>query len=409
MQMPSSERTECRLSKNVVPLPPSRRQGLRRTRLFATVAVLLLAAVGGGTYWEYAGPTRTTTSEQPKPDPIPVSVATAKPLDVPLYLTGLGTVQASTTVSVRTQVDGKLQEVLFTEGQHVKKGDVLIKIDPRLYQAAYDQAVAKKAQDEAQLIAAEKDLARFKTLGAKGFDTQQNIDNQQAKVDTTKAAIAADKAAIDTAQTQLDYTTIIAPSDGRVGVRQIDPGNIVHAADQAALVTLTQTQPSAVIFTLPSYMLDNVIDAMNRGTVEVAAYDRDNKRSLAAGTLLLVDDLIDQATATIRLKAMFPNEQDRLWPGEFVNVRLLSETRHNVLTIPSSAVQRGPDGLFAWVVSNDEFALPRPIEVGPSTGDLTIVDRGLAAGERVVVEGQFRLQVNAPVSASVARSGARNS
>jgi len=346
---------------------------------------------------------------QSKPAPVPVSAATVSTQDVPLYLTGLGTVQASATVSVRAQVDGKLQDVLFTEGQHVRKGDALFQIDPRLYKAAYDQAVAKKAQDEAQLVAFEKDLARFKTLGAKGFDSQQDIDNQQAKVNTAKGTIEADEAAIETAQTQLDYTTITAPTDGRMGVRQVDPGNLVRSADQTSLVVLTQTQPCSVIFTLPSYRLDSVLAAMNRGPVEVTAYDRDNRNALATGKLLLVDDLIDQTTATMKLKAMFPNEDDKLWPGAFVNVRLLSEIRHKAITVPSSAVQRGPDGLFVWVVTNEGIAQPRTIETGPTALDVTIVNRGISSGERVVTEGQFRLQLNAPVAIGAPTSGRRNS
>ena len=237
--------------------------------------------------------------------------------DVPIYLNGLGTVQASFTVGIHSQVDGKLQEVLFTEGQHVKKGDVLAKIDPRLFQAALDQAKAKKAQDQAQLTSAEKDLARSKTLVLSNITSQQIVDQQQAKVDQLKAAIAADEAMIQTAQTQLEYTTITAPSDGRMGVRLVDPGNIVHANDQGSLATLVLTQPTAVMFTLPARYLDDVRDAMTRGPVEVTAYDQDNRRALATGKLLLVDNVIDQATATIRLKAMFPNEDEKLWPGEF--------------------------------------------------------------------------------------------
>jgi multidrug efflux system membrane fusion protein len=329
---------------------------------------------------------------------VPVRVAIVGRQDVPIYLNGLGTVQASFTVGIHSQVDGKLQEVLFTEGQHVKKGDVLAKIDPRLFQAALDQAKAKKAQDQAQLTSAEKDLARSKTLVLSNITSQQIVDQQQAKVDQLKAAIAADEAMIQTAQTQLEYTTITAPSDGRMGVRLVDPGNIVHANDQGSLATLVLTQPTAVMFTLPARYLDDVRDAMARGPVEVTAYDQDNRRALATGKLLLVDNVIDQATATIRLKAMFPNEDEKLWPGEFVNAHVLLDTRGNAVVVPSAAVQRGPRGLFVWTVTAKNLAEPRPIEVGPTYEGLTVVASGLSGGERIVTDGQYKLQRDAPVT-----------
>jgi membrane fusion protein, multidrug efflux system len=329
---------------------------------------------------------------------VPVRVAIVGRQDVPIYLNGLGTVQASFTVGIHSQVDGKLQEVLFTEGQHVKKGDVLAKIDPRLFQAALDQAKAKKAQDQAQLTSAEKDLARSKTLVLSNITSQQIVDQQQAKVDQLKAAIAADEAMIQTAQTQLEYTTITAPSDGRMGVRLVDPGNIVHANDQGSLATLVLTQPTAVMFTLPARYLDDVRDAMARGPVEVTAYDQDNRRALATGKLLLVDNVIDQATATIRLKAMFPNEDEKLWPGEFVNAHVLLDTRGNAVVVPSAAVQRGPQGLFVWTVTAKNLAEPRPIEVGPTYEGLTVVASGLSGGERIVTDGQYKLQRDAPVT-----------
>src|SRR3984957_12960880 len=266
--------------------------------------------MGGGAAIVIAGLAYWYLSQGPDPAhaarsraTIPVSIATASRQDVPIYLTGLGTVQALYTVAIHAQVDGKLQEVLFKEGQPVKKGDVLAKIDPRLYQAALDQAKARKAQDEATLVAAQKDLARYQTLVLRAAETQQNVDLQQAKVDQTKAAIDADVAAIETAQTNLDYTDIVAPSDGRMGVRLVDPGNIVHASDQGSIAILTQTEPITVTFTLPAQNLDDVRDAVARGTVEVAAYDRNNTRLLATGTLTTIDNLIDPTTATFRLKA----------------------------------------------------------------------------------------------------------
>jgi multidrug efflux system membrane fusion protein len=333
------------------------------------------------------------------PAAIPVAVAAAVRRDLPIYLTGLGAVQASFTVGIRPQVDGKLEAVLFTEGQQVRKGDVLAKIDPRLYVAALDQAKARKLQDEAMLSAARKDLDRSKALVVKSFETQQNLDQQVAKVDQLVATVAADDAMIETAQTNLDYTSIIAPSDGRMGVRNIDPGNIVHASDSAAIATLTLTRPAAVLFTLPSRALADVREAMARGPVEVTAFNQDNTRALAKGTLLLIDNFVDQASATMRLKAMFANEDDKLWPGDFVNARVLLEVRKDVLAIPSPAIQRGPDGVFVWAVKPEGVVEARPVKVGPVSGGQTIVTSGLAEGERVVVNGQYKLRAGSRVTA----------
>ena len=368
----------------------------RRTVLI-TACVAGIAALGL-LYWYWSQGPDPAHAARAARSAVPVSVATAAREDVPIYLTGLGTVQALFTVGIHAQVDGKLQEVRFKEGQRVKKGDVLAKIDPRLYQAALDLAKAHKAQDQAMLVATEKDLERFRTLVAKNAETQQNLDLQQAKVDQTKASIEADVAAIETAQTNLDYTDIVAPSDGRMGVRLVDPGNIVHASDQGAIAILTQTEPTAVTFTLPAQTLDDVRDAIARGTVEVAAYDRDNARLLSNGSLETIDNLIDPATATYRLKAMFTNQDEKLWPGEFVNARLLLQTRKDVVVVPQLAVQRGPHGLFTWVVKADNTVEPRPIETSVTTNDRTIITSGLQDGERVVTDGQYKLQTNAPVT-----------
>jgi multidrug efflux system membrane fusion protein len=364
------------------------------------LSLAILAVAAGGYWYWWQGPVPAHAARPPARAAVPVTVALVGRQDMPIYLTGLGTVQASFTVGIHSQVDGKLQEVLFTEGQHVKKGDVLAKIDPRLFQAALDQAKAKKAQDEALLAAADKDLTRFKTLVAKAVESQQNVDRQQGTVDQLKASISADEAMIETAQTNLDYTSITAPSDGRIGVRLVDPGNIVHASDQGSLATLVLTRPSAVMFTLPARSLDDVRDAMARGAVEVTAYDQDNRKALATGKLLLVDNLIDQTTATIRLKAMFPNDDERLWPGEFVNARVLVDTRTNAVVVPSGAIQRGPDGLFIWIVAANDVAEPRAVEVGPRTEKLTIITSGLNGGERIITDGQYKLQRGAPVTYS---------
>jgi len=374
----------------------------RRIGLIVAGLVVLAAAGAGYWYWPYAAD--TARAARPARAAVPVSVALARRQDLPIYLSGIGTVQASFTVKITAQVDGKLQEVLFTEGQRVQKGDVLAKLDPRLFQAALDQAKAKRAQDVALLVAAEKDLVRQKTLAQRDYTTQQNLDLAQSKADQLKASIAADEAAIETAQTQLDYATVTAPSDGRIGIRLVDPGNLVHTADASAIATLMLTQPAAILFTLPSRVLGDVREAMARGPIDVLAFDQNNRRQLATGKLLLVDNAVDQTTSTIRLKAMFPNQDERLWPGDFVNARLLLETQPNVLVVPSAAIQRGPGGLFAWTVAPNNTAEPRPIEVGASTGDLTIVTTGLNEGDRVVTDGQYKLARNAPVSITQSQS-----
>jgi multidrug efflux system membrane fusion protein len=384
---------------------------VRRRKGFVIAVGLVVLILAGGFYWLRQGSERAQAQAQRTPARgVPVVIATAARQDVPLYLTGLGAVQATYTVGIHSQVDGKLDQVLFTEGQHVKKGDLLAKIDPRFFQAALDSAKAKKAQDEANLVSYIKDMERFKTLMQKNFSTQQNIDQQQAKIDSTKASIAADVAAISAAQTQLDYTNIVAPSDGRMGVRMIDPGNIVHQGDQANIAILTRTQPTAVLFTLPEQTLDDVREAMKRGDVQVVAYDRDNKKALSTGTLQTIDNMIDTATATYRLKASFANEDERLWPGEFVNARLQVGISSNALVIPNAAVQRGPDGLFTWVVTAKNTAEPRPIQTGPTAdGGITIVTSGINEGDHVVTDGQYKLQTGIAVTVVTAPTAAGSS
>jgi membrane fusion protein, multidrug efflux system len=382
----------------------STRKSLKETKVGRARRVLLyfaaVIAVGGtGAWYLNQGPEPVRAARSSQPAAVPVTVAIAAKRDLPIYLTGLGSVQAFFTVGIRSQVDGKIEAVLFAEGQQVKKGDVLVKIDPRLYQAALDQAKAKRMQDEAQLSSAQKDLARSRTLVDKSFQTQQVVDQQQAKVDQLIASINADDAAIEAAQTQLDYTLITAPSNGRMGVRNIDPGNIVHASDSAAIATLTLTKPAAVLFTLSARYLSDVREAMARGPVEVTAFSQDNTRALSRGTLLLIDNFVDQASATMRLKAMFANEDGNLWPGDFVNARVLIEVRRDILTIPAPAIQRGQDQIFTWVVKPDNLVEARSIKVGPTTGDQTIVTSGLSEGERVVVNGQNKLRLDSRVTA----------
>jgi|SoiMethySBSTD1v2_1073268.scaffolds.fasta_scaffold32987_2 membrane fusion protein, multidrug efflux system len=367
----------------------------RRGRRFLVLVVAIALAAGAASFvlWHRGKPAAHAATSPA----VPVTVSAVSQRDVPIFLDSLGTVQASNTVAVHSQIDGRLQSVNFVEGQEVHKGDTLAVIDPRALQAALNQAIAKKAQDEAQLIAAQKDLDRFKALLTKAAGTQQSVDQQQGKVDGLKATIDADQAAIESAQTQLSYTTITAPFDGRVGFRQVDAGNIIHANDTNPLTVLTQIKPSIAIFTLPQKNLADVREAMLQGPVQVIAMDQDNTRQLAQGELMLIDNQIDQTTSTIRLKASFANEDDRLWPGEFVRLRVHVETRDGSVTIPPTAVQRGPQGLYAWVVKPDNTAEQRPIETAPVDNDTTIVTKGLSVGERVVINGQYRLQAGTRV------------
>lgn len=368
----------------------------RKTRwIVYGVAALAVAVVVGTAISRY---TNSNKAHASGPPPVPVTLTEAGQNDVPIYYDALGTVMAVNTVAIRAQVTGQLISINFRQGQDVHKGDVLAKIDPAPLKAALDQAVAKKAQDEAQLIDAEKDLTRFKTLVAKNAETEQNVDAQQAKVDALKATINADQAAIEAAQTQLDYATITAPIDGVVGFRQLDLGNIIHTTDPNPLTVLTQIRPSDVVFTLPQADLGPVREAMLRGNVEVLAFDQDDVKQIADGHLLLIDNQIDQTTSTIRLKAEFANQDERLWPGEFIHVRILITTKKNAVTLAPVALQRGPDGLYVWVITAQNTAEQRPVEAQTVNPTTAIISKGLKPGERVVLEGQSRLDTGLHVN-----------
>jgi len=330
--------------------------------------------------------------------PVPVVAGKVEEKDTPIYLDGLGTVQAFNTVTVHTRVDGELQQVLFTEGQDVKTGDLLAVIDPRPFQAALDQAIAKKAQDEAQLANAKVTLARNTDLLKKKVIDQQDFDTSKYQGDQFQAAVQADQAAIEAARTQLDYTQIKSPIDGRIGVRLVDVGNIVHAADQTGIVVITQMHPISVVFTLPEQNLQEILGQGGaNGGLHVSALDRGNTNVLDEGTLAVVDNEIDQTTGTVKLKATFPNDQLQLWPGKFVNARLILTTRKDATVVPSSVVQRGPQGTYAYVINTDKTVEMRPIKVAQTEANVALIDSGLKAGEQVVVDGQYKLQPGAHV------------
>jgi membrane fusion protein, multidrug efflux system len=323
---------------------------------------------------------------------IEVETASAAPADVPIYLQGLGTVQAYYTVTVTARVDGELQKVAFTEGQPVRKGDLLAQIDPRPNQAAYDQALATKVKDEAQLKNARLDLERYTQLQPQDLASKQTVDTQRALVDQMVAQIKVDQAIIDNARTQLEYTRIVSPIDGRTGIRLIDPGNIVHASATTGIVVVTQVQPISVVFTLPEEQLGEVGEALTAGPVKVTTVSRDGGKVLDEGTLSLIDNQIDQPTGSVRLKATFANKKNALWPGQYVDARVLVRTEKSALTIPDAAVQMGPNGPFTYVVKHDSTVEVRPLHVSEGSNGLTIVTSGLNTGEIVVTSNQYRLQ-----------------
>jgi membrane fusion protein, multidrug efflux system len=331
-----------------------------------------------------------------------VSVATVEKADFPVYATSLGTVQAFNTVLVRSRVDGQIDKIAFTEGQVVKQGDLLTVIDPRPYQALLDAAKAKKDQDEANLANTNLDLQRFVKLGE--FATRQQLDTQRSSVSQLTAQIAADVAAISNAQTQLDYTQISTPISGVVGLRLVDVGNIVNASQQTGIVTITQIEPIAVIFTAPENQLPDIKDAQGATPLKTIALTTDGKRSLAEGKLAVVNNQVDSTSGTIRLKAVFENKDHALWPGQSVSTRLLVKTLKDATVVPDDAVQHGTEGLYAFVVNQDNKAELRKVKVSQSIDGRSVIENGVSPGERVVVTGQFKVQPGSLVSIVVANS-----
>jgi multidrug efflux system membrane fusion protein len=337
--------------------------------------------------------------------PAAVSVAAVARTDYPVFIDGLGQVQAENTVTVRTRVDGQIVKIAFAEGQMVKAGDLLAQIDPRPFQAALDQAKAKQAQDQATLTNARLDLERYSTLAKQSFATQQQLDTQNALVNQLIAQEAADVAAIDAAQVQLDYTTISAPIGGRVGFRLVDQGNIVNAAQQTGIVTVAQIEPISVVFTAPQDDLPRISAALAAGQPPVEARTSDGETLLATGKLTVVDNQVDPTTGSIRLKAEFDNADHKLWPGQAVAARLRVEVEKNALTIPDRAVQRGPDGLFVYVVGADNRAVTRPLTLAHEDAEIAVVAKGLSEGEKVVTVGHFGLQPGASVAVEAEAGG----
>ena len=346
---------------------------------------------------------------QQGPAAVPVSAAAAVRQDVPIFIRGLGTVQALQSVLVRARVDGTVERVAFVEGQEVKPGDLLAVIDPRPYQAAYDQAVAKKNADVAQLGNAKRDLVRYSDLARSEFASRQSVDTQQASVSQTTANTQADDAAMAMAKLNLDFTRIVSPIEGRVGLRLVDPGNLVHANDATGIVTVNQIHPISMLFTLPQDQFPTVQDAIHasRDPLKVVAYSSDDKQNLGSGVLLTTDNAIDASTGTIKLKAQFANQDDRLWPGEFVNAHLQLSIANNAITVPSSAVQRGVNGLYVFVVKPGGVAALVPVETGQDDGTVTIVTKGLSGSEMVVTGGQSRLTDGTKVAVSMPASPAK--
>jgi len=342
----------------------------------------------------------------PAPVPIPVTLGQAKTADFPVYLNGLGVVAPYQTVLIRSRVDGEVTKVAFKQGQLVNEGDVLLQIDPRPYQATLDQAVAKKAADEATLKNAQLNLQRYTTLSKEDFSTRQQLDAQQATVDQLIAQIKGDQAAVDNAQTQVDYTTIRAPLTGKTGFRLVDAGNIVHAADTTGIVTIVQLRPIAVVFTAPEEDVPEINKALAAGVTPVIARSSDGLRTLSQGRLAVVNDAIDSASGAIGMKATFENTDDALWPGLSVSTRLLVETLKQVTVVPDGAVERGPNGLYAFVVGADNKVEMRDITVDQEGDGQSVVTKGLSPGENVVTAGQYRLVQGSLVQSSAATSPA---
>jgi multidrug efflux system membrane fusion protein len=379
--------------------------GFKRKSIWAAAVVVVIAAVGAGMFFRgsnvpaHAAPNAGRNASQGAR--VPVDVARAETAAFPVYLRGLGSIQSFNTVTLRSRVDGEIIKVNFQEGQMVAAGDILVQIDPRPYQAVLDQSVAKKGQDEALLANAKLDLQRYEQLSkSSGAASRQQVDTQSALVNQLTAQVAADDATIRSAQVQLEYTTIRAPIAGRVGFTMATLGNVVHASDATGIVTLTQTNPISAVFTAPEDDLPEIAAAFQAGPVEVTAMSTDGEQTLATGRLAVINNMVDQATGTIQLKASFENSANTLWPGQSVSTQLLLQTLQNVVVIPEDAVQRGPKGYFTYVVDNNDKAAMKDIKVEHIAGGRAVITAGIQSGDRLVVSGQYRLQNGSTVAAN---------
>jgi multidrug efflux system membrane fusion protein len=385
----------------------SQRSSFFRNRwmLLFAMAVVVFCSYFGWTHFygnDIGGAAPDKANSLPKIAAIPVTIAQAVKADFPVYLNGLGAVEPYQTVLVRSRVDGQVIKIDFKQGQMVKEGDVLVEIDPRPYQAALDQAVAKKAQDEASLKNAQLDLARYTSLAKEDSVSRQKVDTQQATVDELAAQIKGDQASIDDAQTQVTYSTIRAPLSGKTGFRLVDAGNIVHSTDTTGIVTIVQLQPISVVFTAPEEDVPEINIALAAGAVPVTALSSDGLKTIAQGHLAVVNDAIDQASGAIQMKATFKNADNALWPGLSVSTRLLVETLKQVIVVPDGAVERGPNGLYAYVVGSDDKVAARDITVSQEGDGRSVVVKGLSPAENVVTAGQYRLQQGSLVQSSAA-------
>ena len=370
-------------------------------RLIGGAAIFALAAIAMF-FWLRVEKQVPQAVAQTAGQAIPVTAGTVAVEDVPVFLHGIGTVQAYNTVAVKSRVDGQIVKINFKEGEEVKVGDPLFQIDPRSYQSALETAQAAKEKDDAQLVGAKLDLDRYEKLLAPGWQTKQSYDQQKATVEQFQAAIKGDIAQIENAKLNLSYADIRSPIDGRLGARLVDTGNLVHASDNTPLVMITEVKPIFVSFTLPQETLDEVHENNKRAPLVVRAYSGDDKKQLAEGKLTLIDNMIDQATGTIHLKARFDNEDERLWPGEFVNLRLILSTRKGAATVPQQTVQVGPNGYYAYVIKPDNTVERRAVEVASMQDGLAVITKGLTVGENVVVDGQYRLTEGARVNPTAA-------
>ena len=374
----------------------------RRFRLPLLAAIILAAGLGS---WLLQSHRSIHAAVMATPPAVPVTAEPARVRNVPVYLRGLGTVEAFNIVEIRAQVNGTLIALPVPQGEEVQKGKIVAEIDPRPYKAIFDQASAQRAEDAAQLHSAELDLARYRNLEARNFASAQQVDDQQATVNRLLAAIEADDAAIEAARINLGFCTIRAPINGRVSFYQTDAGNLIEAASQTNILSITQDKPISVVFTLPEADLPRIQQAMASGALPVLAYSSDETTKLAEGTLVTPNNAIDTTTGTIQLKATFANDDDRLWPGEFVNAWLLLDTLHEVVTVPVPAIQHGPDGLFVYTVKPDHTVAEQAVEVGEQDGNDAVVTKGLQAGQDVVVAGQSRLIPGVRVTATAANDG----